>query len=88
VREAPAVRIMHELAEEGVAVSYHDPLVRSLEVDDQLALLSVPQPRPSDYDLALVVTLHDHHDYEWLDDFDQVLDCTYQTPLGRTRALV
>ena len=64
VREAPAVRIMRELAEEGVAVSYHDPLVRSLEVDDQLALLSVPQPRPSDYDLALVVTLHDHHDYE------------------------
>ena len=88
VREAPAVRIMRELAEEGVTVAYHDPLVRSLEVDDQLALLSVPQPRPSDYDLALVVTLHDHQDYDWLDDFDQVLDCTYQTPLGRTRALI
>jgi UDP-N-acetyl-D-glucosamine dehydrogenase len=88
VREAPAVRIMHELAEEGVTVDYHDPLVQSLEVDDGLALLSVPQPRPSDYDLALVVTLHDHHAYEWLDDFEQVLDCTYQTPLGRTRALI
>ena len=83
VREAPAVRIMHELAEEGVEVSYHDPLVRSLEVDEHLARLSVPHPLPSDYDLALVVTIHEGHDYGWLDEFDQVLDCTYQTPLGR-----
>ena len=28
------------------------------------------------------MTLHDGHDYEWLDDFEQVLDCTYRTPLG------
>ena len=88
VRESPAVRIMRELVEEGVAVSYHDPLVRSLEAGDQLALLSVPRPQPSDYDLALVVTLHDGHEYGWLDSFEQVLDCTYRTRLGRTRALV
>jgi UDP-N-acetyl-D-glucosamine dehydrogenase len=88
VREAPAVRIMHELAEEGVEVSYHDPLVRSLGVDEHLARLSVPHPLPSDYDLALVVTIHEGHDYGWLDEFEQVLDCTYQTPLGRTRVLI
>jgi nucleotide sugar dehydrogenase len=88
VRESPAVRIMRELAEEGVAVAYHDPLVRSLEAGEQMALLSVPRPDPSDYDLALLVTLHDGHDYDWLDSFGQVLDCTYGTPLGRERALI
>jgi len=88
VREAPAVRIMRELAHDGVAVSYHDPLVRSLEADENLALLSVPRPHPADYDLALLVTLHHGQDYAWLDDFDHVLDCTYETPLGRKRALI
>jgi UDP-N-acetyl-D-glucosamine dehydrogenase len=88
VREAPAVRIMRELTEEGVAVSYHDPLVRSLEADEHLALLSVPHPDPDDYDLALLVTVHDGHDYGWLDEFERVLDCTYRTPLGRERALI
>jgi UDP-N-acetyl-D-glucosamine dehydrogenase len=88
VRESPAVRIMHELAAEGVAVAYHDPLVRSLEADEHLALLSVPRPRPGDYDLVLLVTVHDGHDYRWLDQFERVLDCTYCTPLGRDRALI
>jgi nucleotide sugar dehydrogenase len=88
VRESPAVRIMRELTGEGIAVSYHDPLVRSLEADDHLALLSVPHPRPDDYDLALLVTLHDGHDYGWLDSFERVLDCTYSAPLGRERALI
>ena len=88
VREAPALRIMRELVEEGVAVSYHDPLVRSLEADEHLALLSVPRPRPEEFDLALVVTLHEGHAYDWLGSFDRVLDCTYQTPLGRSRVLI
>jgi UDP-N-acetyl-D-glucosamine dehydrogenase len=69
-------------------VSYHDPLVRSLAADEHLALLSVPRPRAEDYDLALMVTVHDGHDYAWLDAFEHVLDCTYNTPLGRERALI
>jgi nucleotide sugar dehydrogenase len=88
VRESPAVRIMRELAQEGLTVSYHDPLVRSLEADEHLALLSVPRPRPDDYDLVLLITLHEGHDYRWLDQFERVLDCTYRTPLGRERALI
>ena len=76
------------LAHDGVAVSYHDPLVRSLEADEHLALLSAPRPHPADYDLALLVTVHHGHDYAWLDAFDHVLDCTYDTPLGRKRALI
>jgi UDP-N-acetyl-D-glucosamine dehydrogenase len=87
-RESPAVRIMRALVREGIAVGYHDPLVRSLELGDGLAMLSVARPRPADYDVAVLVTLHDGHDYSWLADFEQVLDCTYRTPLGTQRALI
>ena len=37
MRESPAVRIMRSCRSEGVAVAYHDPLVRSLEAGDGLA---------------------------------------------------
>jgi UDP-N-acetyl-D-glucosamine dehydrogenase len=73
---------------EGIAVGYHDPLVRSLEAGDGLAMLSVPRPLPCDYDVAVLITLHDGHDYAWLAEFDQVLDCTYRTPFGARKALI
>ena len=87
-RESPAVRIMRELAKQGVEVAYHDPLVRSLEVGDGLVLLSVSRPRAADFDLAAVVTLHEGSDYSWLGRFNHVLDCTYRTPLGAKRSLI
>ena len=87
-RESPAVRIMRSLARDGISVAYHDPLVRSLEAGDGLAVLSVARPRPSDYDIAVMVTLHDGCDYSWLGEFDHVLDCTYRTPLGAQRSLI
>jgi nucleotide sugar dehydrogenase len=87
-RESPAVRIMRSLARDGITVAYHDPLVRSLEAGDGLAVLSVARPRPSDYDIAVLVTLHDGSDYSWLGKFEHVLDCTYRTPLGAQRSLI
>jgi nucleotide sugar dehydrogenase len=87
-RESPAVRIMRSLARDGISVAYHDPLVRSLEAGDGLAVLSVARPRPSDFDIAVMVTLHDGCDYSWLGQFDHVLDCTYRTPLGAQRSLI
>jgi hypothetical protein len=71
-----------------VTVAYHDPLVRSIEAGDGLAVLSVAHPRPSDYDVALLVTLHDGCDYSWLHEFPHVLDCTYRTPVGAQRSLI
>jgi hypothetical protein len=79
---------MRCLRGEGVAVAYHDPLVRSLEAGDGLAILSAARPRGRDYDLAVLVTLHDGHDYAWLGEFEHVLDCTYRTPLGAQRSLI
>jgi UDP-N-acetyl-D-glucosamine dehydrogenase len=88
VRESPALDVMRHLGGLGAHVSYHDPLVRSLALDDGLALLSVAQPDPADYDLAVVVTAHAGFDYGWLDEMDQVLDCTYRTAGAAVRALI
>ena len=87
-RESPALEIMRELSARGAAIAYHDPLVRSLALGDDLALLSVAQPRPADYDLALVVTVHAGFDYAWLDEMGQVLDCTYRTAAPAVRAIL
>ena len=62
--------------------------MRSIEAGDGLAVLSVARPRPCDYDLAVLVTLHDGCDYSWLGEFEHVLDCTYRTPLGAQRSLI
>jgi UDP-N-acetyl-D-glucosamine dehydrogenase len=87
-RESPALEILTGLASMGAIVAYHDPLVRSLSLEGGLALLSVAQPDPGDYDLAVVVTTHSGFDYEWLDDMEQVLDCSYRTAREAVRALI
>jgi UDP-N-acetyl-D-glucosamine dehydrogenase len=88
VRESPAVEIIAELRGRGVRVDYHDPLLPSLTLPGGLSLLSVPQPAPEHYDLAVLCTVHDGHDLAWLDGFARVLDCTYRTRLGRQRFLI
>lgn len=88
VRESPAVEIIAELRNGGVVVDYHDPLLPSLTLPDRLTLLSVQRPEPEDYDLVVLATLHDGHDYAWLDECARVLDCTYRTPIARQRYLI
>jgi UDP-N-acetyl-D-glucosamine dehydrogenase len=88
VRESPAVEIMSELRQGGVVVDYHDPLLPSVTLAGGLTLLGVQHPRPEDYDLAVLVTVHDGHDISWLDDCARVLDCTYRTRVGRQRFLI
>jgi UDP-N-acetyl-D-glucosamine dehydrogenase len=66
-------------------VSYHDPLVTSVDVAGAGTLESVTQPVASDYDLVLVAVVHPGHSYEYLADADNVLDATYKTPGGRAR---
>jgi UDP-N-acetyl-D-glucosamine dehydrogenase len=85
VRESPALEILSTLQRLGAAVSFHDPLVKVLELSPDLTLLSVSKPKPSDYDLVVVVTVHPGADYSWLTECRQVLDCTYRTPGGRRR---
>jgi UDP-N-acetyl-D-mannosaminuronate dehydrogenase len=88
VRESPAVEIIGELRHGGVAVDYHDPLLPSLTLPSGLTLLSVAQPRPDDYDLVVLCTIHDGYDLGWLGACQRVLDCTYRTRAGRQRFLI
>jgi hypothetical protein len=50
-------------------------------------MLSVADPSPEDYDLAIVVTAHPGFDYTWLEGFE-TLDCTYRTVPSPQRALI
>jgi UDP-N-acetyl-D-glucosamine dehydrogenase len=85
-RESPALEILGGLWELGASVAYHDPLVQTLPLGGG-ALLSVADPEPEDFDLAIVVTVHGDFDYSWLGRFD-TLDCTYRTVAGTRRSLV
>jgi UDP-N-acetyl-D-glucosamine dehydrogenase len=86
-RESPALEMLTELWDRGASVAYHDPLVQTLPLDDGRALLSVAEPQPEDFDLAIVVTAHPEVDYSWLERFE-TLDCTYRTVAGPRSALV
>ena len=86
-RESPAVEILGRLWGLGATVAYHDPLVQTLPLGDGGAMLSVSDPEPDDFDLAIVVTAHPDSDYSWLERFE-VLDCTYRTVATPQKALI
>jgi len=86
-RESPSLEILGGLWELGTSVAYHDPLVQTLPLGDSGAMLSVAEPQPDDFDLAIVLTVHPEFDYTWLERFE-TLDCTYRTVAGPRRAIV
>jgi nucleotide sugar dehydrogenase len=86
-RESPSLQVLGALWELGASVAYHDPLVQTLPLGDGGALLSVAEPRPEDFDLAVVLTVHSEFDYSWLERFE-TLDCTYRTVVSPRRALI
>ena len=84
IREAPALKIMAALAQAGVEVSYFDPLIPALEID-QRVYEHVAHPDPADYDLTVITTVHPEVDYAWLDDCQEIFDCTYRVSTERTK---
>jgi nucleotide sugar dehydrogenase len=84
-RESPALQIAARLAERGAQVSYHDPLIASVDVAGAGPLQSVTAPEADDYDLVLIAVVHPGHPYGFLADAEHVLDATYRTPGGQTR---
>ncbi len=90
--ESPAIGIISWLAEEGVSVDFHDPLVPILRVDGEAMHSVDPDPRrdaagfgPEDYDLTIVLATQPGYDYGWLKRCPEVLDCTYREHAGRRR---
>jgi UDP-N-acetyl-D-glucosamine dehydrogenase len=86
-RESPSLEILSELWELGASVAYHDPLVQTLPLGRGGALLSVAEPQPRDFDLAIVLTVHSGLDYSWLERLE-TLDCTYRTVQSTQRSLI
>jgi nucleotide sugar dehydrogenase len=87
MREAPAIKLIVQLARAGAHVSYFDPLIPALEAGGHY-YEHVISPETSDYDLVVLITLHPGVDYGWLHGSESVLDCTYRSPSGRTRHVI
>jgi UDP-N-acetyl-D-glucosamine dehydrogenase len=63
VRESPALDILELLNRRGATLSYSDPFVPSLKIDDALTLDAV-EPAKADADCAVICTNHSAFDYE------------------------
>jgi nucleotide sugar dehydrogenase len=86
LRESSAVPIMASLLRKEADVHYYDPLVPTLTLPGGQALSSEPDPG-TDWDLAIVHTVHPDVDYAWAHACP-VLDATYQFDDAPRRAVV
>lgn len=65
VRESPALDIIHQLRELGAEISYHDPYVPTLTVDDtRYESIHLTEKALSAADCVVIVTHHDDYDWE------------------------
>lgn len=81
VRESPALEIIERLRHGGAEVSYVDPYVDHIALEDGL-LAGTDHPWRRAWDLVLVHTLHPGEDVHWLSHASLVLDATYRLPAG------
>lgn len=70
VRQSPAVRVINQLSREAV-VTYHDPFVPNLLLDNGNTLISQPVDTPAD-----VVLIMTRHASVALNTNTPVIDCT------------
>jgi UDP-N-acetyl-D-glucosamine dehydrogenase len=64
VRDSPALDIIHMLRAKGALISYSDPHVPCLSLDDVPLLSEDPYTGSSDADCAVIITNHKAFDYE------------------------
>ncbi|HTW14623.1 MAG TPA: nucleotide sugar dehydrogenase [Nocardioides sp.] len=81
VRESPALEIIERFRRGGAEVSYVDPYVDHVALEDGL-LAGTDHPWRRAWDLVLVHTLHPGEDVHWLSHASRVLDATYRLPTG------
>jgi UDP-N-acetyl-D-glucosamine dehydrogenase len=63
LRESPALDVMHLLKRRGALLSYSDPYVPQLTVDDLALCASAPEAAASTADCVVIVTDHSAFDY-------------------------
>jgi UDP-N-acetyl-D-glucosamine dehydrogenase len=78
VRETPALEIIPALERRGARVSYHDPLVPTMRLNDGRVIAADPGAARREWDLVLLHTVHPNHDYSWVSRNPIVLDATYR----------
>jgi UDP-N-acetyl-D-glucosamine dehydrogenase len=88
LRESSALPLIEGLLGEGADAHYYDPLVPHIELPTGLHMQSEEAPAGSDWDLAIIHTVHPNQDYSWVRDCPRVLDATYQFDVAPHRVVV
>ncbi|MEU3184000.1 nucleotide sugar dehydrogenase [Streptomyces sp. NPDC006923] len=78
IRHSPAVEIVEQLTGRGADVSYYDPLVSELPLSGGARVRRVTEPRGTDWDLALIHTVHPDQEYGWVRECPMVVDATHR----------
>ncbi len=75
VRESPALDIIRILEDEGADVSYHDPYVSALRIENEdgngarhLTSVELTRERLESSDCTVIVTNHTDFDYAWIEE--------------------
>ena len=63
-RESPALDVLKILEEQGADVAYHDPFVRTLDLDDERLECQDLWPAVDAADVVVIITDHSDYDYE------------------------
>ncbi len=84
VRESPALDVIHLLCARGAEVSYHDPYVPSLRLDDGNRMESVELSEAwlEAADCVLIVTHHSSYNWQWVLDHCALLIDTRNATRG------
>jgi UDP-N-acetyl-D-mannosaminuronate dehydrogenase len=88
LRESPAIPLIAGLIRRGADVHYYDPLIDRILLGEERSLTSEANPSCTDWDLAVIHTMHPGIDYTWTRECALVLDATYQFAGGRRRMVV
>jgi len=84
LRESPALDVIQLLSEKGCSVSYHDPLIPTLNLDER-RLNSVPDLYTAINDADCVVTITNHSSYDYPAIWQSVLASPHETLIVDTR---
>jgi UDP-N-acetyl-D-glucosamine dehydrogenase len=78
VRESPALEILEGLAGRGAEIGFYDPLIGELTLEDGTTMKTHSPDDLENWDLAIVHTLHNAVDHDFLSQVPAVLDATYK----------
>jgi UDP-N-acetyl-D-glucosamine dehydrogenase len=91
VRESPALDIISLLEKRGAHVSYHDPYVAQIRLEDEAVMKSTPYSDALLENADCVVIVTDHSSFDWqhvLEHSPLIVDTRHATTAQHGRARV